>query len=119
MAATAQPPHGSIHISPRAIATIAYQAAVESYGVVGLASKNLIDGLTNFIVKDPTHGVEVRYEEGAVLIDVYIIVEYGINIKSVADSVANTVRFHVEKALGLPIREVDVHVQGLRISEKE
>jgi uncharacterized alkaline shock family protein YloU len=50
---------------------------------------------------------------------VYIIVEYGINIKSVADSVANTVRFHVEKALGLPIREVDVHVQGLRISEKE
>ncbi len=111
--------HGSIHIAPSAIATIAYQAAVESYGVVGLASKNLIDGITNFIVKDPSHGVDVRYEDGAVIIDINIIVEYGTNIKSVSDSVANTVRFHVEKALGLPIREVNVHVQGLRISEKE
>jgi uncharacterized alkaline shock family protein YloU len=114
-----QTPHGSINIAPRAIATIAYQAAVESYGVVGLASKNLIDGITNFIVKDPTHGVDVYYAEGAVHIDINIIVEYGTNIKSVSDSVANTVRFHVEKALGLPIREVNVHVQGLRISEKD
>lgn len=112
-------PHGSINISPRAIATIAYQAAIQSYGVVGLASKSILDGLTNFIVKDPAHGVDVRYEEGAILIDIYIIIEYGTNIKSVADSVANTVRFQVEKSLGLPIRTVDVHVQGLRISEKE
>jgi len=44
-------PHGSIHISPRAIAAIAYQAAVESYGVVGLASKNVFSGLTNLLVK--------------------------------------------------------------------
>jgi uncharacterized alkaline shock family protein YloU len=110
---------GSINIAPSAIATIAYQAAVESYGVVGLASKNILDGITNFIVKDPSHGVDVYYADGAVHIDINIIVEYGTNIKSVSDSVANTVRFHVEKALGLPIREVNVHVQGLRISEKE
>lgn len=112
-------PHGSINIAPRAIATIAYQAAVESYGVVGLASKNVFDGLSNFIVKDPTHGIEVHYEEEAVLIDLYVVVEYGTNIKSVADSVASTVRFHVEKALGLPIREVNVHVQSLRVSNTE
>lgn len=112
-------PHGSIHISPRAIATVAYQAAVESYGVVGLAAKNIFRGLTNMLVKDPTQGVEVRYEGEAIYIDIYVIVEYGTNIKTVSDSVASTVRFHVEKALGLPIQEVDVHVQGLRISEKE
>ena len=114
--ATNQSAHGNIQIAPRAIATIAYQAAVESYGVVGLASKNMFDGLTNFIVKDPTHGIEVRYENESILIDLYVIVEYGTNIKTVADSVASTVRFHVEKALGLPIQEVNVHVQGLRVS---
>ena len=108
-------PHGSIHIAPRAIATIAYQAAVESYGVVGLASKNVFDGFSNFIVKDPSHGIQVHYEGESILIDLYIVVEYGTNIKTVADSVANTVRFHVEKALGLPIQGVNVHVQGLRI----
>lgn len=108
-------PRGSIHIAPRAIATIAYQAAVESYGVVGLASKNIFDGLSNFIVKDPSHGIQVHYEGEAILIDLYVVVQYGTNIKTVADSVAKTVRFHVEKALGLPIQGVNVHVQGLRI----
>jgi len=109
-------PHGSIHVSPRAIATVAYQAAVQSYGVVGLAAKNFLDGVSNFIVKDPTHGIEVSYDEGAINIDIYIVVEYGTNIKTIAASVAQTVRYNVEKALGLPIQHVNVHVQGLRLS---
>lgn len=113
---TANDPHGSIHVSPRAIATIAYQAAVQSYGVVGLAAKNFLDGVSHFIVKDPTHGIEVSYEDGAIQIDLYIVVEYGTNIKTIASSVAQTVRFSVEKALGLPIQHVNVHIQGLRIS---
>lgn len=112
-------PIGSINVSARAIATIAYQAAIQSYGVVGLASKNLVTDITNMLVKDPTHGIEVRYEDGKINIDIYIIVQYGTRIKSVANSVANTVRFHVEKHLGLPINELNVHVQGLRINEEE
>jgi uncharacterized alkaline shock family protein YloU len=109
-------PIGSIHVSPQAIATIAYQSALETYGVVGLAAKNIIDGLTNVIVKDPTHGIEINYDGQHVNIDIYIIIEYGTRIKTVAHSVASTVRFHVEKALGIPINEINIHVQGLRIS---
>jgi uncharacterized alkaline shock family protein YloU len=112
-------PIGSINVSPRAIATIAYQATIESYGVVGLASINLVNGLTNLVVKDPAHGIDVHYDDDYINIDVYVIVEYGTNIKSVAASVAKTVRFHVEKSLGLPINEVNVHVQGLRISDSD
>ncbi len=108
-------PYGTIHVSARAIAAIAYQAAIKSYGVVGLASKNLVNGLTNRIVNDPTNGIEVDYDEDMVTIDIYIVVQYGTRIKSVAASVANTVRFNVEKYLGLPISNVNVHVQGLRI----
>ena len=107
---------GTIYVSPRAIATIAYQAALRSYGVVGMASKNVFSGLANAIAKDPTHGVEVRYDGEKINIDLYIIIEYGTRIKSVASSVVNTVRYHVEKAMGLPINEINVHVQGLRIS---
>jgi uncharacterized alkaline shock family protein YloU len=110
-------PLGSITISPRAIATIAWQAAYESYGVVGLAPKNLADGIANILVKDPVHGVDVHYDGNQVEIDLYIIIEYGTRIKSVASSVANTVRYHVEKALGLPVHAINVHVQGLRISD--
>jgi len=109
-------PIGSIHVAPRAIATIAYHAALQSYGVVGLAHKNLVNGLANVLVKDPTHGVEVHYDGQTIHIDLFVIIEYGTRIKSVANSVKNTVRYHVEKALGMPVDEVHVHVRGLRIS---
>ncbi len=109
-------PLGSIHISPQAIASLAYHAALQSYGVVGLASKNLVNGLTQAIVKDPTKGVEVIYDGSQINIELFVIIEYGTRIKSVANSVSHAVRFRVEKALGMPVNEVNVHVRGLRIS---
>ncbi len=111
-------PLGNIEISPNAIATIASQAVLQSYGVVGMAAKNVVDGLANKIARDPRHGVEVLIDE-AITINVYIVVEYGTRISSVANSVANTVRFHVERALGMPIGNINVHVQGLRVSDAE
>jgi uncharacterized alkaline shock family protein YloU len=109
-------PLGSIQVSPRALASIAYHAALQSYGVVGLTSKNLVDGLTQVLVKDPTYGVEVNYDGQNINIDLYVVVEYGTRIKSVANSVSNAVRFQVEKALGMPINKINVHIRGLRIS---
>jgi uncharacterized alkaline shock family protein YloU len=110
-------PIGSIRVSPRAIATIAYHATLQSYGVVGLTSKNLVSGITQVIVKDPTHGIEVHYDGQDINIDLYVIIEYGTRITSVASSVSNTVRYSVEKAIGMPVKEVNVHVRGLRISD--
>jgi uncharacterized alkaline shock family protein YloU len=112
-------PLGRITISPRAIATIAYHAARLSYGVVGLTSKNLVEGITQVIVKDPSHGIEVKYDEQNITIDIYVIIEYGTRIKSVASSVSNTIKFNVEKALGMPVECVNVHVRGLRVSDTD
>jgi len=105
---------GTIHISPNALATIAYHATLESYGVVGLAPKNLAEGLS--ITKDPRRGISVEYDGEQVDIDVHVIVEYGTRITSVADSVANAVRYNVEKALGMPVGYINIHIQGLRVS---
>ena len=107
---------GGIHVSPGAIATIAYHATLESYGVVGLAPKNIADGIVAAITRDPSRGVTVRYNGEDIDIEIHVIVEYGTRINSVAESVGNTVRFHVEKALGLRVNKIDVHVAGLRIS---
>ena len=97
---------GGIHISPHAVATIAYHAVLESYGGVGLAPMNLADGIVKSITRDPSMGVTVEYNGEDIDIEVYIIVEYGTRINSVADSVKNTIRFHVEKALGLKVNSV-------------
>jgi uncharacterized alkaline shock family protein YloU len=112
-------PHGSLNISPRAVATIAFNASMQSYGVVGLASKNIFDGLANVLVKDPVHGIDVHYDEEHLDIDLYIIVEYGTRIKSVASSVAKIVQYQVEKAVGIKVNNINVHVQGLRISNED
>ncbi len=105
---------GTIHVSPNAIATIAYHATLRSYGVVGLSSKNLASGLAQSITRDPNRGVSVRYDNDKIDIDIYVIVQHGTRISSVATSVANTVRFNVEKAIGVRVNSIDVHVAGLR-----
>ena len=110
---------GTISISPIALATIAYHATLTSYGVVGLAPKNLVEGLAATITHEPAHGVSVRYNGEEIDIDVHIVIEYGTRITSVADSVANAVRYQVEKALGMPLHYVNVHIQGLRISNPD
>lgn len=112
-------PLGNIYVYHRAIATIACQSAMSSYGVVGLAAKNIAEGLAQALVKDPTLGVDVHYDGHTIQIELYIVVEYGTRIKSVASSVADSVRYQVEKSIGLPVTAVNVHVRGLRVSNPD
>ncbi|MCK4741542.1 MAG: Asp23/Gls24 family envelope stress response protein [Anaerolineales bacterium] len=109
---------GRIIVSPKAIATIASQSALQSYGVVGMASKNIVDGIAQALVRDPRHGVQVSTSDDQITIDLFIIVEYQTRVSSVAESVANIVHYQVERSLGMPVKAVNVHVQGLRISSK-
>lgn len=108
---------GKIDISTATIATIASQAVNQCYGVVGMASKNLADGIARVLSRDSRRGIEISVEGDEISIDVYVIVEYGVRIKAVAESIQHTVKFHVEKALGREVDSVNVYVQGLRMSK--
>jgi uncharacterized alkaline shock family protein YloU len=110
---------GSILIQKDAIASIARQSTLQSYGVVGLAPKNIIDSIRQFILRDGKYGVEVEFDHDGLLIDLYIIVEYGTRIKSITNSIVNSVKYNVEKTIGLPVRRINVHVRGLRISNMD
>jgi uncharacterized alkaline shock family protein YloU len=109
---------GMIDISPATVATIATRSVHQCYGVVGMASKNLVNGLGHLLTRDTRRGIDVHFDEDGIVIDVYVIVEYGTRIRIVAQSIQNTVKFHVEKALGMPVKAVNVFVQGLRISSQ-
>ncbi len=110
---------GQIDISSAAIATIANQAINQCYGVVGMSSKNVVDGIARLLTRDGRRGIDVRMEENEIVIDVYVIVEHGVRIRTVAESIQNTTKYNVEKVLGLPVREVNVFVQGLRLSSTD
>lgn len=111
-----QASQGRIEVSSAAIASIANEAVLTCYGVVGTADKDLASGIAHLLSRESKRGIEVHVEDGRIVIDVYVIIEYGTRISAVAQSVMNVVKFNVERALGVPVAEVNVHVAGLRVS---
>ncbi|MBY0026588.1 Asp23/Gls24 family envelope stress response protein [Priestia aryabhattai] len=110
--------YGQIDISTDVIATIAGGAAVDCYGIVGMASKNqLKDGLTEILRKENfTRGIVVRQEEDDVHIDMYIIVSYGTKISEIAHNVQTKVKYTLEQTVGLTVDSVNIYVQGVRVT---
>jgi uncharacterized alkaline shock family protein YloU len=114
------PSLGLINIAPHAVATVAGIATMQCFGIVGMASRNLQDGISELLTgKDNlTKGIEVSIEEDSVSITLYIIVEYGVRIQEVARNVIDTVKYAVESQLGLQTSPINVIVQGVRTNKK-
>ena len=108
---------GRIEVSPTAIASISSQAVLECYGVVGMATKDLASGIVE-VLQPASHrrGVDVQIDDDLILVDLYVVIEYGTRIATVAKNIQSVVKYTVEKALGVPVAAVNVHVQDLRIS---
>jgi uncharacterized alkaline shock family protein YloU len=108
---------GRIEVTPTAIASLASQAVLECYGVVGMATKDLASGIVE-ILQPASHrrGVGVQINGDHVVVDLYVVMEYGTRIATVARNIQSTVKYTLEKALGVPVSAVNIHVQDLRVS---
>ena len=78
-----------------------------------MASRGMVNGIAQLLSRDPHKGIEVRLGDESLEIDVYVIVEYGIRIRAVAETIQSTVKFNVEKSMNRPVDAVNVFVQGL------
>jgi uncharacterized alkaline shock family protein YloU len=108
---------GRIDISPIAVASIASQVVLQSYGVVGMVSKSVRNSLIEKLAPGAGYrGVDVRTRDGQITIDLYVILEYGVRISEVARNIMAAIKFRVERTLGMPVAQVNIHIQGLRIS---
>lgn len=112
--------NGNIEVSNDVIATIVGGAATEIFGIVGMASRKQVrDGLNEILKRDNyAKGIEVRQERDQVIIDVYIIVSYGIKITEVSRNVQERVRYQLKSTLGIEASSVNVFVQGVRVSNR-
>lgn len=113
---------GQIDISLDVISKIVGGAAMDCYGIVGMASKNqLKDGFTELLKKDNlSRGIVVRFdEEQNLLIDMYIIVSYGTRISEVAGNVQTKVKASLNEMLGLNAASINIFVQGVRLVEEK
>ncbi len=107
---------GSIVMSNNVIAQIAGMVATGCYGVVGMAYKSATDSFASLLKWDTiTKGIKVTTEDDKISIDLHIIVEYGVNIKVVSDSIISNVRYSVEDMTGFRVGRVTVNVEGIRV----
>ncbi|MBB5172121.1 Asp23/Gls24 family envelope stress response protein [Texcoconibacillus texcoconensis] len=111
--------YGKIDVSKDVVAIIAGGAAIDCYGIVGMASqKQLKDGITELLGRENfSRGVVIRHgEEDDLHIDMYIIVSYGTKISEVAYNVQTKVKYQLEQMLGLQVDSVNIFVQGVRVT---
>jgi uncharacterized alkaline shock family protein YloU len=109
---------GTVNFTEEVIATIAGIAATECYGLVGMAPRSMQDGLAELLNRENfSRGVDVKLEDGKLVIGLHIVVEYGTRIATVADNVMGKVKYSVEHLLGLEVDRVQINVQGVRVSD--
>jgi len=115
----AVPVGGSLVVTERAIADLVGLTVLECYGVVGMASPNLRQGVASLLSRDHVRqGVKVQQDGDQLDIRLHIIVEYGLNVAEVAGNVRSQVAYNVEKMLGRPATTLRIYVQGVKVGER-
>ena len=107
---------GNIYIDPEVIAQYAGSVAVECFGIVGMASVNVKDGLVKLLKRESlTHGITVDIKDNHMSIDFHVIVAYGVSICAVADNLIENVKYKVEAFTGMEVDKINIYVEGVRV----
>ncbi|MCR4399754.1 MAG: Asp23/Gls24 family envelope stress response protein [Syntrophomonadaceae bacterium] len=109
---------GQITVSRETVETIAGLAAVDCYGLVGMAPRRISSGIAEILgLESLRKGVEVTETPAGLAIDVYVVVGYGTKISEVALNVMQKIRYVMEEIAGLRVATVNVNVQSVRVSK--
>lgn len=108
---------GTISITEEVLLRVAGYTALESYGIVAMSSKRAKDGIVEWLGRENlTRGVQIHMQEdGSLDVDLFIIVEYGISIVVVCESIIEAVRYKLENMTGATVRRVNITVEGIRV----
>ena len=107
---------GNLHVANDVLADMVGNAALECYGVVGMAAPSAADGIAKIL---PTsrlrRGITVEAREAGIHVDLYVVVEYGTNINAVSQNLVDRVSFVLKEYARVPLDGVEVHVQGIKV----
>ncbi len=107
---------GSIEINLNVIATYAGSVAVECFGIVGMASVNMKDGLVKLLGKEHLgHGIAVKINGDKIELDLHVIVSYGVSISAVAENLVSSVQYKLEAFTSMEVKRITIHVEGVRV----
>ena len=107
--------NGVIVIQNEVLAKIAGMAATRCYGVVGMAARKG-NGLVGLLLGDSiTKGVNISTENDRITIDLHIMVEYGVNISAICESIIKNVKYSIESMTGCKVGKINVSVESARV----
>ena len=107
---------GNIHYSEEVLAKIVGLSTMECYGVVGMVSKNATEGLWELMrIENLSKGVKLKCDNDKLIVELFVMVEYGTKISEIANNIIQKVRYSVENFTGLKVSSVTVNVQAVRV----
>ena len=107
---------GTVTVNEEVLLKVAGYAALECYGIVGMAAKRTTDGFVQMMGRENLgRGVRIRAAASSVDVDLFIIVEYGISIRAVAATIIETVKYNIEHLTGIKVGRVNVCVEYIRV----
>ena len=112
--------NGSINISEEVIAAIAVGAVREVEGVSGMMT-NLGNSVSDLMTnrknaQKSIKGVKIDMTGAALVLDLYLTVEYGQAIPEVAGNAQRAVSSAVEAMTGCAVEAVNIHVGGVSLA---
>ena len=108
---------GNLGGSNERIADLAGYAALECYGVVGMAVTDQEEGVTRLLpTQRLSRGVDVSVEDGRLVVDLHVVVEQGVNMSVISSNLVSSVKFLLSRIAELEDVDVRVHVEGMRTS---
>ena len=109
--------NGAVNISTAVYTDIAGTAASNCFGVKGMAARSVKDGVYHLLRKETaSKGVKVTFhEDDSITIDLHIIVDHGVNLTAVGNSIISEVRYVVSKCTGTEVRAVNVYIDSMMI----
>ena len=107
--------NGSVNVSTSVYTDIAGTAATNCFGVKGMAARSVKDGVYHLLRKESmSKGVRVEFhEDDSISIDLHIIVDNGVNLTAVGNSIISEVRYVVNKCTGTQVRAVNVFIDSM------
>ena len=111
---------GAGKIADDVIAICAVNATLKTSGVFDFSPAFSDSFSINILGKDPLYkGIKVARDDDGATVDIFVVVEYGIKIPAVAWDIQENVKKEIEEMTDVPVKAVNIHVQGVRGNEAE
>lgn len=110
---------GKVEIAPEVIEVITGIAVSEVEGISTMRGTFATDVVERFGKKSHSKGVKVELTDDGVLIDLHVVLVYGVSIPKTALNIQTNVRQALKNMTALDVSEINVHVVGIEMETDE